>query len=104
MAAAGDGETLEAGPICLNVARYQVTADGEEVQLTHKEFEMLRYLMENRGIVVSRDLLLDRVWGYSIAGETRTVDAMCKRFAKSFLRCVPKLRHISKRYVAWAIA
>ena len=74
MAAAGDGETLVAGPICLNVARYQVTADGEEVQLTHKEFEMLRYLMENRGIVVSRDLLLDRVWGYSIAGETRTVD------------------------------
>ena len=78
MAAAGDGETLEAGPICLNVARYQVTADGEEVQLTHKEFEMLRY----RGIVVSRDLLLDRVWGYSIAGETRTVDAHVQTLRK----------------------
>ena len=77
--AAGDEDVLEAGPICLDVARYQVTAAGAEVQLTHKEFEMLRYLMENRGIVVSRDLLLDRVWGYSIAGETRTVDAMCKR-------------------------
>ena len=70
----------------MDVARYQVTAAGAEVQLTHKEFEMLRYLMENRGIVVSRDLLLDRVWGYSIAGETRTVDAHVQTLRKSFLR------------------
>lgn len=90
MAAAGDGETLEAGPICLNVARYQVTADGEEVQLTHKEFEMLRYLMENRGIVVSRDLLLDRVWGYSIAGETRTVDAHVQTLRKKLSEVCPE--------------
>ena len=82
--AAGDEDVLEAGPICLDVARYQVTAAGAEVQLTHKEFEMLRYLMENRGIVVSRDLLLDRVWGYSIAGETRTVDAMCNAEKEAF--------------------
>ena len=72
------------------VARYQVTADGEEVQLTHKEFEMLRYLMENRGIVVSRDLLLDRVWGYSIAGETRTVDAHVQTLRKKLSEVCPE--------------
>ena len=79
---ASDEDVLKAGPICLDIARYQVTAAGAEVQLTHKEFEMLRYLMENRGIVVSRDLLLDRVWGYSIAGETRTVDAHVQTLRK----------------------
>ena len=81
---------LEVGPICLDVARYQVTAAGVEVQLTHKEFEMLRYLMENRGIVVSRDLLLDRVWGYSIAGETRTVDAHVQTLRKKLSEACPE--------------
>ena len=88
--AAGDEDVLEAGPICLDVARYQVTAAGAEVQLTHKEFEMLRYLMENRGIVVSRDLLLDRVWGYSIAGETRTVDAHVQTLRKKLSEACPE--------------
>ena len=85
-----DEDVLEAGPICLDVARYQVTAAGAEVQLTHKEFEMLRYLMENRGIVVSRDLLLDRVWGYSIAGETRTVDAHVQTLRKKLSEACPE--------------
>lgn len=81
-AGAADEDVLEAGPIRVNVARYQASAGGVGVQLTHKEFEMLRYLMENRGIVVSRDLLLDRVWGYSVAGETRTVDAHVQTLRK----------------------
>ncbi len=84
--AAGEGSAeeavLEAGPIQLDAARYRVTVDGQEVQLTHKEFEMLHYLMENRGIVVSRDRLLERVWGYSVAGETRTVDAHVQTLRK----------------------
>lgn len=77
-----EGEVLVAGPIILDVARYKVMAGEAEVQLTHKEFEMLRYLMENRGIVVSRDRLLERVWGYSVAGETRTVDAHVQTLRK----------------------
>lgn len=77
-----DGGMLTAGPICLDVDRYQVFAADVPVQLTHKEFEMLRYLLENRGIVVSRDRLLERVWGYSIAGETRTVDAHVQTLRK----------------------
>ena len=44
------------------------------VELTLKEFELLRYLMENQGLVVSRDQILERIWGYEFAGETRTVD------------------------------
>lgn len=44
------------------------------MELTLKEFELLRYLMENKGIVVSRDQILERIWGYEYAGETRTVD------------------------------
>lgn len=76
------GESLEAGPISLDPASYRVVVSGEEVHLTHKEFEMLRYLMENRGIVVSRDKLLEHVWGYGIAGETRTVDAHVQTLRK----------------------
>lgn len=81
-APAAVGEALDAGPISLDSASYRVTVSGEEVRLTHKEFEMLRYLMENRGIVVSRDKLLEHVWGYGIAGETRTVDAHVQTLRK----------------------
>ena len=67
-----------------------MTVSGEEVRLTHKEFEMLRYLMENRGIVVSRDKLLERVWGYGVAGETRTVDAHVQTLRKKLGEADPE--------------
>ena len=51
-----------------------MTVGGERVELTGKEFDLLAYLLENAGIVVSRDTLLDRVWGMTYAGGTRTVD------------------------------
>ncbi len=66
---------LKVGAIHMDIARYLVLVNDKEVRLTRKEFEMLRHLMENRGIVVSRGQLLDHVWGYSVAGQTRTVDA-----------------------------
>ena len=47
---------------------------GQKVELTLKEFELLKYLVENRGIVLTRDQLLTRIWGYDFDGETRTVD------------------------------
>lgn len=80
--APNEGEILEIGPIRLDVARYVVTVNGSEVRLTHKEFETLRFLMANRGMVVSRNQLLDQVWGYEIAGETRTVDAHIQTLRK----------------------
>ncbi len=86
---APSGQSLDAGPIHMDVARYRVTVDGTEVHLTRKEFEMLRYLMENRGIVVSRGQLLDHVWGYSVAGQTRTVDAHVQTLRKKLSEADP---------------
>lgn len=67
-------EELVHGPIKLRISRHEVTENGRKVELTLKEFELLRYLMENKGIVLSRDQLLTRIWGYDFDGETRTVD------------------------------
>jgi DNA-binding response OmpR family regulator len=68
------GETLELGDVLVDLQAREVTVAGEPVELTGKEFDLLAYLVENTGIVVSRDQLLDRVWGMSYAGGTRTVD------------------------------
>ena len=67
-------EELVHGPIQLKIKRHEVFENGRKVELTLKEFELLRYLMENRGIVLNRDQLLTRIWGYDFDGETRTVD------------------------------
>ncbi len=67
-------ERYELGPIAVDVNRHQVTVAGEAVTLTFKEFELLCFLMENEGIVLSRDRLLSKIWGYDFDGETRTVD------------------------------
>lgn len=71
---AGNVSELSAGRLKMYVDRHMVLADGKEIALTPKEFELLKYLMENAGIVLTRDRLLERVWGYEFEGETRTVD------------------------------
>lgn len=67
-------EALKSGPIEMNLRKHVVTVDGREVQLTLKEFELLRMLLQNPDTVLSRNLLLERIWGYEFDGETRTVD------------------------------
>jgi DNA-binding response OmpR family regulator len=67
-------QRLEIGDLVVDPQAREVTVAGEPVELTGKEFDLLAYLLENAGIVVSRDQLLDRVWGMSYAGGTRTVD------------------------------
>lgn len=62
------------GGLRLLVDRHTVQADGQEITVTLKEFELLRCLLENVGIVLTRDRLLEQVWGYDFNGETRTVD------------------------------
>ncbi len=62
------------GEICVSVTAHTVTVAGREVALTHKEFDLLCYLLENRGRVADRDTLLNAVWGYNFDGENRTVD------------------------------
>ncbi len=70
---------LNYGPLSIDVERHVVKADDVEVRLTAKEFLLLRYLMEHRGRVLSRDLLLSDVWDYSYTGGTRTVDVHVRR-------------------------
>jgi DNA-binding response OmpR family regulator len=67
------------GPIQIDVERHHVTLDGQEVRLTAKEFLLLQYLLQHRGRVLSRDLLLTDVWGYQYTGGTRTVDVHVRR-------------------------
>jgi DNA-binding response OmpR family regulator len=70
----GPQERLVLGDIELNAAAREVRVAGRPVDLRAKEFDLLAFLMENRGVVVSRDTLLDRVWGMEYAGGSRTVD------------------------------
>ncbi len=67
-------EVLKAGSIVLNEKKHEVLVDGAHVSLTLKEYEMLKRLMHNKGIVLTRDRLLEEIWGYDFDGETRTVD------------------------------
>ncbi|CAM4244578.1 PhoB family transcriptional regulator [Bacillus manliponensis] len=71
--------TLSIAGIDVNRLSRTVMVDGEEIVLTHKEFELLLYLMENRGIVLSRQHLLDQLWGYDYFGDDRTVDTHIKK-------------------------
>jgi two-component system alkaline phosphatase synthesis response regulator PhoP len=78
-AAPAPAKELTCGPITLNPEQHTVTALGHDVRLTAKEFLLLRYLMEHRGRVLSRDRLLSDVWDYQYPGETRTVDVHVRR-------------------------
>lgn len=80
---AGDSDSsravLEGGGIRLDADRFEVTVDGSEVHLPRKEFELLELLMENSGRVLTRDTLIDRIWGADYFGDTRTLDVHIKR-------------------------
>lgn len=72
------GDILSCGGVELDVRRHTVTVNDEPAELTLKEFELLRILMKNRNAVLTRDNLLESIWGYDCAGETRTVDVHIK--------------------------
>ena len=65
---------LSVGPLQMDIARHSVTLEGDSIDLTGREFALLQYLMENQSIVLSRDVLMDKVWGYDYPGETNIVD------------------------------
>ena len=69
-----DKADLEFAGVKINVKKHEVTVDGKPVTLTLKEFELLERLMRNQNIVLTRDQLLEDIWGYDFDGETRTVD------------------------------
>ena len=76
---AAPSNTLHYGGITIDPDRHAVTSGGAEVRLTAKEFLLLQYLVQHRGRVLSRDLLLTDVWGYQYTGGTRTVDVHIRR-------------------------
>ena len=71
---AQEENVITCGDVTLDSDKRMVTAMGRAVELTYKEFELLRLLMKNRGIVISRDVIMERVWDSSFEGESRTID------------------------------
>ena len=65
---------LTCGNVTLDSEKRMVYVDGKPVELTYKEFELLKLLMKNHGIVISRDVIMERVWDSSFEGESRTID------------------------------
>ncbi len=72
-------DVLTAGGITLDKTAHFVTVDGEKVELSFKEFELLEYFMENQGIALSREKILNNVWNYDYFGEARTIDTHVKK-------------------------
>ncbi len=70
---------LEAGGIRIDKAARQVTIDGQEVDLSFKEFELLSYFVENQGLALSREKILNHVWNYAYFGDARTIDTHVKK-------------------------
>jgi two-component system alkaline phosphatase synthesis response regulator PhoP len=77
-----DAEVLTSGKLEVDLAGRRVRVEEREVALTRKEFDLLAHLMRNRGRVVTRQQLLERVWGYDHPGETRTVDVHVRQLRK----------------------
>ncbi len=95
------GDVIKVGNLAIDPAKYEVTVDGWPVVLTLKEYELLRYLVTRRGRVITREVLLDQVWGYDYYGGTRTVDVHIGRLRTkietgkySFIRTVRGVGYI----------
>ena len=80
---------LSHGPLAIDASGREVRVDGVEVQLAPKEFDLLWELLDHRGIVLTRDQLLERVWGYTFAGDTRTVDVHVRQLRRKLGEACP---------------
>ncbi len=74
-----DGDVLEAGGIVIDKAAHIVKLDGKQIDLSYKEFELLTYFVENQGIALSREKILNNVWNYDYFGDARTIDTHVKK-------------------------
>ncbi len=73
------GQTVHAGGISIDKAAHQVKIDDKEIELSYKEFELLSYFIENQGIALSREKILNNVWNYDYFGDARTIDTHVKK-------------------------
>ena len=83
---AEDGSVIRHGTLLIDLERYKVTVDGEVVDLTYKEYELLRFLASNPGKPFTREALLNQVWGYDYYGGSRTVDVHVRRIRSKIAR------------------
>jgi two-component system alkaline phosphatase synthesis response regulator PhoP len=100
---AASKELIKCGDLTIDLAKYEVFVNGRQVDLTFKEYELLRFLASNRGRVFTRDALLNKVWGYDYFGGDRTVDVHIRRLrskiedpAHTFIETV---RNIGYRFI-----
>ena len=91
-----EGRTLSHGELVLDAGSRECHIGDEEIRLAPKEFDLLWELLDHRGLVLTRDQLLERVWGYTFAGDTRTVDVHVRQLRK-------KLGDISPIVTVWGI-
>ena len=75
----GEDSILEYAGIFLDKNAHMVMIDGENIELSYKEFELLTYFMENKGIALSREKILNNVWNYDYFGDARTIDTHVKK-------------------------
>lgn len=75
----GAEELLSAGGIIVDKTAHSVTIDGQDVELSYKEFELLAYFLENKGVALSREKILNSVWNYDYFGDARTIDTHVKK-------------------------
>jgi DNA-binding response OmpR family regulator len=84
-----ESSVIEHRALRIDAGRREVTVRGEEVQLAPKEFDLLWDLLDHRGLVLTRDQLLERVWGYTFAGDTRTVDVHVRQLRRKLGEACP---------------
>lgn len=80
-------ESAEAGGILMDKAAHLVTVEGERVDLSYKEFELLAYFIENQGIALSREKILNHVWNFDYFGDARTIDTHVKKLRSKLGKC-----------------
>jgi DNA-binding response OmpR family regulator len=84
-----ESATIQHGDLLVDAGRREVKVGAEEVQLAPKEFDLLWELLDHRGLVLTRDQLLERVWGYTFAGDTRTVDVHVRQLRRKLGEASP---------------
>ena len=87
---ASSEDVLEYGGIELNRSAHEVLIDGEKIDLSFKEFELLAYFMENKDIALSRERILNHVWDYDYFGDARTIDTHVKKQYNTFVSCAKR--------------
>lgn len=99
---ATDGAMIRQGALLIDLERYKVTVDGEVVDLTYKEYELLRFLASNPGKPFTREVLLNQVWGYDYYGGSRTVDVHVRRIRAKIERheqYIDTVRNVGYRFI-----